>query len=50
MILNLWWFRCGHVALGIAELVPDYGICKSLGKDYYGDSTAGAIQLNIDDM
>jgi hypothetical protein len=50
MVVVLMRFRCGHVALGIAELVPDYGICKNLGKDYYGDSTAGAIQLNIDDI
>eukprot|EP00543_Licmophora_paradoxa_P009180 CAMPEP_0202467038 /NCGR_PEP_ID=MMETSP1360-20130828/70705_1 /ASSEMBLY_ACC=CAM_ASM_000848 /TAXON_ID=515479 /ORGANISM="Licmophora paradoxa, Strain CCMP2313" /LENGTH=248 /DNA_ID=CAMNT_0049091389 /DNA_START=1 /DNA_END=747 /DNA_ORIENTATION=+ len=43
-------FRCGHLALGLAALVPDYGICKSLGKDYYSNSTAGALQLNIDDV
>ncbi|KAL3797109.1 hypothetical protein HJC23_000447 [Cyclotella cryptica] len=42
-------FRCGHVAVGIAPLVPDYKLCKMLGKDYYGE-TSGAVQLNIDDM
>ena len=49
-VVLLMRFRCGHVALGTAPIVPDYGICKSLGKDYYSDSTAGALQLNIDEM
>ena len=49
-VVILMRFRCGHVALGTALLVPDYGICKSLGKDYYSNSTAGALQLNIDEM
>jgi hypothetical protein len=42
--------RCGHVALGKAVLVPDYGICKKLGNDYYANNTAGAVQLNLDDL
>jgi len=49
-VVVLMRFRCGHVALGIAVLVPDYGICKSLGKEYYQNSTAGALQLNLDDI
>jgi hypothetical protein len=49
-VVVLMRFRCGHVALGTAVLVPDYGICKSLGKDYYTDSTAGALQLNLDEI
>eukprot|EP00548_Thalassiothrix_antarctica_P007208 CAMPEP_0194132416 /NCGR_PEP_ID=MMETSP0152-20130528/2896_1 /TAXON_ID=1049557 /ORGANISM="Thalassiothrix antarctica, Strain L6-D1" /LENGTH=158 /DNA_ID=CAMNT_0038827471 /DNA_START=234 /DNA_END=713 /DNA_ORIENTATION=+ len=49
-VVILMRFRCGHVALGIAKLVPDYGICKSLGNNYYKNSTAGALQLNLDDM
>lgn len=43
-------FRCGHVSLGKVPLVPDYGICKSLGKDYYSQNSAGALQLNLDDV
>ena len=42
--------RCGHVALGKAVLVPDYGICKKLGQDYHAESTSGALQLNLDDL
>lgn len=43
-------FRCGHMALGVAQLVPDYGICKSLGKDYFSANTSAALQLNLDDI
>lgn len=44
-------FRCGHVAVGIAPLVPDIKLCKMLGKEYYGSGKgSGAVQLNIDDM
>jgi hypothetical protein len=41
-------FRCGHVAVGVAPLVPDLNLCIALGKDY--ESVDGAMQLNIDDM
>lgn len=44
-------FRCGHVAVGIAPLVPDYKLCTLLGKEYYGHGQdSGAVQLNIDDV
>jgi hypothetical protein len=46
-------FRCGHVAVGTSPLVPDYGLCKSLGQTYYGSgagASSGAIQLNLDDV
>lgn len=49
-VVVLMRFRCGHLSLGSAQLVPDYVICKSLGKEYYQDSTAGALQLNLDDI
>jgi hypothetical protein len=49
-LVVLMRFRCGHVALGIAPLVPDYGICKSLGQSYYAESGSGALQLNLDDI
>ena len=41
-------FRCGHVAVGTAPLVPDYKLCETLGKDY--EEIGDALQLNIDDM
>ena len=44
-------FRCGHVAVGTAPLVPDYKLCQILGKEYYGHGQeSGAVQLNIDDI
>lgn len=44
-------FRCGHVAVGIVPLVPDFKLCVMLGKEYYGSGQGdGALQLNIDDM
>ena len=43
-------FRCGHVAVGVAPLVPDYRVCKSLGKEYFGEGMEGALQLNLDDV
>jgi hypothetical protein len=49
-VVLLMRFRCGHVALGVAPLVPDYSISKSLGRDYFEQSTAGALQLNLDDL
>jgi hypothetical protein len=49
-IVLLMRFRCGHVSLATTPLFPDYGICQRLGKDYYENSSAGALQLNIDDM
>jgi len=49
-VVLLMRFRCGHMALGNAALVPDYRICKKLGHDYYSNNTAGALQLNLDDL
>jgi len=49
-VVILMRFRCGHVSLGLAELVPEYNICSSLGRNYYEDSTAGALQLNLDQI
>jgi len=44
-------FRCGHVAVGIAPLVPDFKLCTMLGKEYYGHGQdSGEVQLNIDDV
>lgn len=43
-------FRCGHMALGRAVLVPDYRICQKLGQDYYAGNPSGALQLNLDDL
>jgi hypothetical protein len=49
-VVILFRLRCGHVSLGKAVLVPDHGICKKLGEDYYANNPAGAIQLNLDDL
>jgi hypothetical protein len=49
-IVVLMRLRCGHVAVGRATLVPDWGVCRKLGLDYYAESGAGALQLNIDDL
>ena len=49
-LVLLMRFRCGHVAVGSAPLVPDYAVCVSLGKDYYSEATEGALQLNLDDV
>lgn len=49
-VVILCRFRCGNMALGKAVLVPDFKICKKLGQDYYSENSAGALQLNLDDM
>jgi MYND finger len=49
-VVLLWRFRCGHTALGIAPLTPDYGIALKLGLDYFGESDPPSLQLNIDDV
>jgi hypothetical protein len=49
-VVLLFKFRCGHMAVGKAVLVPDYNICEKLGQDYYADNPSGALQLNLDDM
>jgi len=49
-LIILCRFRCGNMALGKAVLVPDYNVCKKLGKDYYAENPAGAVQLNLDDL
>lgn len=41
-------FRCGHLAVGITKLVPDYNLCSTLGKEYF-EKAGSAVQLNIDD-
>ncbi|CAN0067784.1 unnamed protein product [Phaeothamnion confervicola] len=42
----LWRARCGHLAVLVVPLVPDFGICKRLGEDY---AHHDALQLNLDD-
>ena len=45
-------FRCGHIALGTAPLVPDYELCAKLGQEYYSKlpGDARALQLDLDDV
>ena len=49
-VVLLCRYRCGNMSLGRAALVPDYRICKKLGQDYYSENSAGALQLNLDDL
>lgn len=49
-VVYLMRFRCGHLSVGIAPLVPDYPLSCQLAKDYYGDHRqCQPIQLNLDD-
>jgi len=49
-VVYMMRFRCGHLALAIAPLVPDYGLCKALAMEYYAQQGSQAIQLNLDDI
>lgn len=49
-VVLLMRFRCGHLALGKATLVPDRGICSTLGQQYFGEQGGKAVQLNLDDI
>lgn len=49
-VVLLMRFRCGHMALGVASLVPDYQQCRQLGAMYYANVSAGAVELQIDDI
>lgn len=40
-------FRCGYIAVLVANIVPDLAVCRKLGEDYVGKNQ---IQLNIDDI
>ena len=42
-------FRCGHGAVGIAPLVPDYTVCEQLGRQYFATTGTDPLQLNLDD-
>jgi hypothetical protein len=49
-VIVFFKFRCGHMALGRAVMVPDYKICQKLGQDYYAENPMGALQLNLDEI
>lgn len=50
-LVLLMKFRCGHLVVGVAPLIPDFGICRKLGMDYYADhSTDASLQLNLDEL
>jgi MYND finger len=42
-------FRCGHLAVGLASLVPEYNACVRLGREYFADHGTDPLQLDIDD-
>jgi hypothetical protein len=50
-VVYLMRFRCGHLALCVAPLVPDYKLSCKLAKEYYGNQQQQCqpIQLNLDD-
>lgn len=43
-------FRCGHLAVGVASLVPEYKACVRLGREYFADHGTDPLQLDIDDV
>jgi hypothetical protein len=50
-VVLLMKFRCGHLVVGLAPLVPDFGICRKLGMDYFASNDSeAALQLNLDDI
>jgi hypothetical protein len=42
-------FRCGHLAVGVTSLVPEYSVCERLGQEYFGERGTDPLQLDIDD-
>ena len=49
-VVVLMRFRCGHLALGTSPLCSDFTLCQQLGQSYFAESSAGALQLNLDDL
>ena len=49
-LVVLFRFRCGQLALGVASLQPDYQQCQQLGHLQFQNVTAGALELQIDDL
>jgi len=47
-VVLLMRFRCGNLSVGITPMIPDVGVCRKLGKDYFADMDSEALQLNID--
>jgi hypothetical protein len=49
-VILLLRFRCGHVAIGRAQLSMSYASFKTLGKQFFAEQNAECLQLNIDDV
>jgi len=49
-IVTLMRFRCGHVAVGIVKLVPEYNQCKEMGALQFSTVAAGSVELQLDDL
>ena len=49
-VVCLMRFRCGHLALGIVPLVPEFSLCKTLAKGYFSRTGTEPLQLNLDDI
>jgi hypothetical protein len=48
-VVLLLRFRCGHLAVGIASLVPEHSVCVRLGQEYFGVHGTDPLQLDVDD-
>lgn len=49
-VVLLMRFRCGHVAVGKAQLAMPYQSFRKLGADFFAEQNAASLQLNIDDV
>lgn len=49
-VVLLMRFRCGHVAVGKAQLSMPFGSFRKLGTDFFAEQNAACLQLNIDDV
>ena len=49
-VVLLMRFRCGHLAVGKAQLAMPYGSFRKLGSDFFAEQNAACLQLNIDDV
>jgi MYND finger len=48
-VVMLMRFRCGQVALGVAPLSPEYGLCLQLGREYFEKTKSDSLHLNLDE-
>lgn len=49
-VVLLMRFRCGHTAIGTAQLAMPYGSFRKLGSEFFAEQKPPCLQLNIDDV